>query len=362
MTLEFKPDFARAAAHWESFWRDEHTRPPVAAVIPRAGVRPVSPPVYASAAEGDYRPVIDRLLAWAETHEFLAEAIPFFYLEFAANHFAALLGADLVFDDAQPGGWAVPFVSDLRGAELRFQPEGRWWRRTVEFAQALRERCDGKLLIAANTMVGNLDALAAVYGSEPLLLAMVEQPAAVHRALGQIDRAHGEILEALAALLGYDRFGSINRHGLYCRGRVNIPQCDFSCMISPAMFREFALPYLAREFARFDAGEYHLDGPGAIAHLEALCSLEDLDLIQWQPGEGSAQAHDWTSLFARIDALGKGQARFGDSPAQAAAAWRRYRSRKMFFSLRAESRAAVEDCLAALEASAGLKPPPGEMA
>ncbi len=139
-----------------------------------------------------------------------------------------MLGADLKFSETEPGGWAVPFVEDLASADIRFDREGEWWKRTVEFAQALRARCDGKLLIASNTLVSNLDALAAIYGPQNLLMAMLDNPDAVHRALAQIDRAHGEILDALAELLDYPRFGSITRHGLYSRGRVNVPQCDFS--------------------------------------------------------------------------------------------------------------------------------------
>ena len=97
MELEFKRDFEDVGRRWEAFWKGENTRPLIAAILPRQGVAPVEKPPYASGADGNFEPVIDQLLRWAETHEFLGEAIPFYYLEFAADHFAALLGADLVF-------------------------------------------------------------------------------------------------------------------------------------------------------------------------------------------------------------------------------------------------------------------------
>ena len=173
MQLEFKTDCEQATYQWERFWKGENTRPAVSAIPPKPNVVPVEKPGYASGARGDFDPVIKQLLAWAETHEFLADAIPFYYLEFGADHFAALLGGDLDFRENEPGGWAIPFVKDIRRAEIHFDREGKWWRRTVEFAEALRDRCDGKLLIASNTLVANLDALAAVYGTETLLLAML---------------------------------------------------------------------------------------------------------------------------------------------------------------------------------------------
>lgn len=345
MELEFKPDFDAVAERWEAFWRGENRRPLISAVIPRTGVIPVEKPRYAAGADGNFEPVIDQLLRWAETHEFLGEAIPFYYLEFAADHFASLLGADLVFQENEPGGWAVPFVKDPAGEEIRFQPEGKWWRRTVEFAEALREKCDGKLLIASNTLVANLDALAAVRGAENLLMDMVENPDAVHRALEQVTKAHEEILAALGELLDYARCGSINRHGMYSCGRINVPQCDFSCMISPKMFREFALPYLREEMRHLDTVEYHLDGPGAIGHLDALCEIDELDVIQWMPGAGNAGNQDWSWLYRRIDSLGKGQIRYGNAE-QLRQLYQESRSRKLFFGLSAGSRAEAEDCLA----------------
>ncbi|MDD5705025.1 MAG: hypothetical protein PHR35_03810 [Kiritimatiellae bacterium] len=359
MELEFKKDFEAAVEQWGRFWKGKNNRPAVSAILPKPGVATVDKPEYASGAREDFEPVIDKLLQWAETHEFLADAIPFYYLEFAADHFAALLGADLKFSEAKPGGWAVPFVRDLDHAEIRFDRDGYWWRRTVEFAEALRARCDGKLLIASNTLVANLDALAAIYGTEHVLIAMIENPDAVHSALAQIDQAHEHILEALSELLDYPCFGSITRHGMYNAGRVNVPQCDFSCMISPDMFREFVVPYLTREIRRLDSVEYHLDGPGAIKHLEALCEIRELDLVQWVPGAGQGEQRDWTALFDRIDALGKGQLRWGRADT-AKHLWQKYRTRKLFFNLQAQSRAEIEDCLAELENITPNKPDAGD--
>ena len=135
MELEFKSDFEVAREQWVKFWAGENSRPAVSAVLPKPGTNPAAKPEYAAGAREDFDPIIDQLLAWAETHVFLADAIPFFYLEFAADHFAALLGADLKFCDFAPGGWAVPFVRDLAEEEIHFEREGCWWKRTVGSAK-----------------------------------------------------------------------------------------------------------------------------------------------------------------------------------------------------------------------------------
>ena len=86
--LEFKADFAAARRRWDEFWSGRNGRPLLAAVLPKPGVTPVAAPDYAAGARGDFGPVIEQVLEWAATHEFLGEAIPFYYLEFAADHFA----------------------------------------------------------------------------------------------------------------------------------------------------------------------------------------------------------------------------------------------------------------------------------
>lgn len=338
MELAFKPDFEAARRRWIAFWRGEPLdRPPVRVEIPKPGVRSVEKPPYTSGKDGRFEPVIDQLLAWAETHLFLGEAIPFYYLEFGPDHFSTLLGADLASNPASGDTtWAVPFVDDWDEAEIRFQREGLWWRRTVDFIHAIRERCDGKLLISAPTFVAGLDALAAIRGVERLLIDLIEVPEKVLAALEKVCAAYEVIAAAFRRELDVGTFGSINRHGMWSPGLVNVPQCDFSAMISPAMFREFEVPCLHRECDVLDQVEYHLDGPDAIRHLEALCGTEGIDIIQWVPGSGEAETQDWTWLYERIDALGKGQILWKDQET-VKRMWRTFRSRRLFFCTRAES-------------------------
>jgi 5-methyltetrahydrofolate--homocysteine methyltransferase len=60
-------------------------------------------------------------------------------------------------------------------------------------------------------------------------------------------------------------------------------QCDFSVMISPAMFEEFVLPPLQRISKEVGCTIYHLDGPEEIKHLDMLLTIENLHAIQWTP-------------------------------------------------------------------------------
>jgi hypothetical protein len=50
---------------------------------------------------------------------------------------------------------------------------------------------------------------------------------------------------------------------------------------------------------------YHLDGPGAIHHLDTLLDLPELHAIQWVPGAGQEEIMQWIPLIQRIQSKGK---------------------------------------------------------
>jgi 5-methyltetrahydrofolate--homocysteine methyltransferase len=82
-------------------------------------------------------------------------------------------------------------------------------------------------------------------------------------------------------------------------------QCDFSILISPDMFEEFFLPELEQQTQWVERTLYHLDGPGAVRHLDALLSLPRLTGIQWIPGAGAPPPSKWIPVLRRIQAKGK---------------------------------------------------------
>ncbi len=338
MELEFKPDFEATRERWGAFWRGESDRPQLHAIRPKSGATPVPKPRPYDLAYGDVDRIIDQALGWASTHEFLGDLIPSFMITFAPDHFAALLGADIVRSEEGTTNWVEPCLTSLDDVEITFQREGRRWRRTLECIEKFRERCDGKLIVTGTHLQGSLDCLVALYGTQPLLMDMALAPEKVHRALEQADRALHEVRAAMAEALDVATWGSLNRFGMYSAGIIDVPQCDVSCMIGAEMFDEFELPYLTREVASTDASIYHLDGPDALQHVESLCGMEQLDMIQWMPGEGYYD-DDWSKLNSRIDSLGKGQifqAYYGLGAADIERIWETYTSRKLFFHVTTE--------------------------
>jgi len=331
MELEFRKDFEEVQKRWDSFWEGTNNRPLVWMISPKKGVKTRPKPHLYRCTFGNYNEVIDEALAWGASHDFLCDTIPFFPVSFAADHFSALLGAELKAHPDSPNTiWPVPFIKDLDEAEICFRKDGEWWQRTLEVIRAFRQRCDGKLIISACHLQGGLDCLCALRGTNELLMDLVMAPDKVKKVLRDIDKALYEVREAVDEELGMQKYGSLTRHGMYSRGSIDVPQCDFSAMISPQMFEEFAMPSLRNQCEQLEVAEYHLDGPDAIKHLEVVCSIDKVKIIQWVAGAGNAVLQDWTDLYKHIDSLGKGQV-MGASKERMIAMWQDFQSSQLFF-------------------------------
>lgn len=307
MHLQYRSDFESCREFWTGWWeRPQATRPALVGAVAKPGVVPVKFPWVLGLLKSDIDEFSRQLIGWLDTHEFPGETIPGVIVSFGADHFAALLGADLRLDPANRTAWVDHCVTDWDTFPLKVDWNGWIAKRTLAVTRELRKRFDGKVLISPTHLQGNLDCLAALRGVQPLLYDLIDAPEKVHRALRCVNEAFAEVVAVLRRECDTAYWGSLNRHQIYQPGFCGLLQSDFSCMLNPEMFAEFVAPSLAHEAATVDYAEYHLDGPGAIVHTEAVCAIEKIKVIQWQPGTPLIDK-DWRDLHKRIDALGRGQ-------------------------------------------------------
>ncbi|MCK5127559.1 MAG: hypothetical protein KAR42_14985 [candidate division Zixibacteria bacterium] len=307
MELEFKKDFKIAKENWGRFWEDKLHRPALQLIVPKENCSTTAWPRCYKYARGDVEQLLDKVEAYVSNHYFIAEAIPAYVIAFAPDHFSALLGADIhLHPNSDQTVWVEPFVSDWDDTEIIFQTDGFWWQRTVEFIRAFRKRFDGRVLLCPPNIQGGLDCLSAIRGVNELLLDIIDCPDKIKAVLVSVDKAVKQVQAAYADELDIPIYGCVNRHMFYSDEMISVPQCDFSCMISPEMFRIFQMPILESELLNLGQCDYHLDGPDAIKHLETICELDKVSVIQWQPGAGEAAEQDWWPLYQKIDSLGMG--------------------------------------------------------
>jgi hypothetical protein len=101
--------------------------------------------------------------------------------------------------------------------------------------------------------------------------------------------------------LGYGETSTWLR--VLAEGRFEAVRCDFSVMISPAMYRRSVLPRLERTVARFDYTLYHLDGACQMRWLEALRGVPGLTGIQWNSEVMTEPRSRWIEALRRIRSL-----------------------------------------------------------
>jgi len=99
--------------------------------------------------------------------------------------------------------------------------------------------------------------------------------------------------------------GSTNYMGLWHPGRWYPPCCDFSCMISEEQYEELIVEEIEKEVAFLDASIYHLDGPGALRHLDRILKIPGLNGVQWVYGAGQPTASHWLDVIKKIQDAGK---------------------------------------------------------
>ena len=312
--MKYKDDWPQAQHRLDAWWEHRLTgRAIVIATAPRehpAGDIP-APPEPHDLVDRWTNPEILGLNALrnAANTYFAGEAFPQMWVNLGPGIMATYIGSTPTFHEETVWFGEVPHEGIESIADyLEYDPGSVWWQRTQSITRRLLEIAGGELIIGHTDLGGAHDILASMRGTTPLLTDFIDRPEAIKPLAGRIGelwhRYYDELLHIFRAA---GQEGTNAWMGIWCRGTWYPLQCDFSAMISPAMFEEHVLPALEYQCGRLDHSIYHWDGPGQIPHLDLLLSIDRLDGIQWTPGAGNPglESDDWLPLYRRIVDAGK---------------------------------------------------------
>lgn len=205
--------------------------------------------------------------------------------------------------------WYSPCIDDPdRHPALHFDRECEWWRYHMAAIDIALEHAQGRYLVGFPDLIENVDTLAQLRDPELLLIDMIERPEWVERMVEEVNQAYFQCFDAIRERVADASGGNAwTAFALWGPGRTAKVQCDFSCMISPAMFQRFVLPALDRQCRWLDYAMYHLDGTQALSQLDNLLSIDALSAIEWTPQAGlpGGGSPRWFDLYRRIRAAGK---------------------------------------------------------
>lgn len=153
---------------------------------------------------------------------------------------------------------------------------------------------------------GIMDALAAIRGTDRLMMDMLTDPDFVEDAVQRLLPIYKQTQEELFSLVRENNDGSVHSWmQLWAPRRMAQLQCDLSVMISPEMFGRFVMPELEELCSFLDYPVYHLDGQEQIRHVDHLLSLDKLRAIQWTHVAGQPKPSTFLPVLQKIQKAGK---------------------------------------------------------
>ena len=304
----WKNDWDRTKDHFDLWWQQKGfvlCTEPVKRAVQWEGIKKPAP--YKNLEEKlTFPDYVARMNEYTlSCYDYPADTIPVAMTDWGTVCLAALLGAEQKFDEDTV--WYKPCIHDI-DEPIIFDAGSKWWNRMYDCMKRNNEVACGRYLVAEQAFSSGLDTLAAIYNIEDLMMNLITDRGMVIDRLDEIHTAYEQVIEKISPLFEDKWQGST--FPFFCiwgKGRTSQIQCDSAAMISPAMFEDYAVPYIEKQCSLFDNTMFHLDGTQCLVHIDQLLKVKDLKAIEWTPQAGIEQGGDprWFDLYKRILNTGK---------------------------------------------------------
>ena len=310
----YKPNFEESKRYWRAFWEKEVLdRPLLCVTAPKSNTNIPSynntPTIsYQNCMNGTFDNLLKEYDAYAAATYFGGEAIPAFDITLGPDQYAGFLGGNIEAIDGYYTTWAHPVIKDWDQFICSIdKSSGGYFDQVKKYYEYASHFSKDRFLLNMLDLHSNLDALSALRGPQNLCMDLLDCPEKVQIALDAVRKTYPEIFEMAYTAGDMENRGSIGWSPTYCeKGKFAVIQCDFSCMISPTMARDFVIPAIEEEASYLDHCVYHYDGKEALGHLEDILAIPQIDVIQWVPGDGNPRSIAWMELLHKIQKAGKG--------------------------------------------------------
>lgn len=309
----YKNDWESTKTKWRNYWKRSNTGRPlmhlVAARDDMAGKEnkkiPNSNDMYDKYLNAEK--IVNRYRNFCETHEFLAESFPNLSVDFGPGSLAAYLGCDIIFSPNTV--WYEPFVSAWsKLGKLEFDPQNQWFKKHIELFRKVKTLVGNDFYICIPDIMENIDVLASMRGAQDTLFDIIDEPDEILKRIYQINDIYFQYYDRFYEIAKDDEGGSCYTvFQIWGPGKTAKLQCDFSAMMSPDQFRKFIQGSLRKQAGKLDNVLYHLDGPDAIKHVDAIMEIEEIDALQWTSGDYGPDGtfEQWYEIYDKAVKAGK---------------------------------------------------------
>ena len=243
-------------------------------------------------------------LDWYVAHSSLmADMLPVANTQLGPGSLAAILGG--VFEGGEDTIWIHPNPNYTD--DIKFDANHPNWLLHKDLLKACKQKAQGHYYVGMPDLMEGLDVLAAIKGTDKVLLDTVIQPEVLEHQMQQINDIYFQVFDELYDIIREGDEMAFCYFSSWAPGKMSKLQSDISTMISVDDYRRFVQPFIREQCQKIDYTLYHLDGVGAMHHLDALLEIKELNAIQWTPGVGEPQGGSpkWYDLYKKILAGGK---------------------------------------------------------
>lgn len=310
IALDSKPDFERAMQRIYAWYQQEMIdRPPVRfsahnaeyAVSPH--LKKKWPSMKDRWFDAGYQ--VDSFIDSIRDRKFYAETFPVFWPNLGPEVFTAFHGSELEYMDVT--SYSVPFVKewdDIR--KINFNKDNPYFRKIREMTRIALEKCEGKFMVGYTDLHPGMDCVAAWRDPQQLCLDLILNPEEVKQLTKLAYQHFQEVYDYFDQLLKEHKQLSVTWMGIPSFGKMHIPSCDFSAMISDEQYLEFVHPGTIKEVKSMTHNIYHVDGKGVARHIDHILAIPEINAIQWVQGMGEdTPIMQWIPFLKKIRSAGK---------------------------------------------------------
>lgn len=251
--------------------------------------------------------IVDRYRYFCETHAFLGESFPNLNIDFGPGSLAAYLGSEIGFKEDTV--WFNKCLDSWDGVpKLDFDPDNKWFKKHIQLAKDCRELAGDDFYVDMPDLMENIDVLASLRGAQDILFDLLDEPEKIGERIQEVTDIYYEYYDRFYDIIKDEEGGNAYTvFQIWGPGKTVKLQCDFSAMMSPEDFRKYIQPSLRRQSEKVDHVLYHLDGPAAIKHMDALMEIDGIDGLQWTSGDAGPDGTlpDWDVIYDKAIAAGK---------------------------------------------------------
>ena len=251
--------------------------------------------------------IVDRYRFFCDTHAFLGESFPNLNVDFGPGSLAAYLGSEIGFKEDTV--WFNKCLDGWDGVpKLEFDPENKWFKKHMNLVKDCRELAGNDFYVDMPDLMENIDVLASLRGAQETLFDLLDEPEKVGERIQEVTDVYYQYYDRFYNAIKDEEGGNAYTvFQIWGPGRTVKLQCDFSAMMSPEDFRRYIQPSLKTQSENVDHVLYHLDGPQAIKHMDALMEIDGIDALQWTSGDAGPDGTlpDWDVIYDKAIAAGK---------------------------------------------------------